>query len=212
MNALLKQLKGISKNALFPRLPRQLRARILMYSLYTPVLRAVLPCTHVKITIFRGALKLTCFGVLVSACTITQQALPDPIPVFSHSTPIRQLLPSVLSQKHIQPTVVYFANDSHDITPYAKKNLVEFVDRLVDAKTWPSIVIEGHTDSNDSEIYNMNLSEQRTQRVKETLTQFGYPGDQMIETAKGEVQPVASNATASGRQLNRRVVVKPYQE
>lgn len=45
----------ISKNALFPRLLRQLRARILMYSVYTAVLCAVLPCTHEKITIFRDA-------------------------------------------------------------------------------------------------------------------------------------------------------------
>jgi hypothetical protein len=41
-----------TKNALFPRLLRQLRARILMYSEYTAALRAVLPCTHEKITIF----------------------------------------------------------------------------------------------------------------------------------------------------------------
>lgn len=160
-------------------------------------------------------LKLTCFGVLVSACSTTQQALPDPISVFSHSTPIRQVLPSVLLQKHFQPTVVYFANDSYDITPHAKKNLVEFVDQYVDQladTTWPSIVIEGHTDSKDSEAYNMNLSKQRTQSVKETLAQFGYSGDQMIEISKGEIQPVASNATESGRQLNRRVVVKPYLE
>ena len=156
-------------------------------------------------------LKLTCFGVLVSACTTMQQSLPDPIPVFSHSTPIRQVLPSVLLQKHIQPTVVYFANDSYDITPNAKKNLVEFLDQIADTSL-PSIVIEGHTDSNDSEAYNMNLSKQRTQSVKETLAQFGYSGDQMFEIAKGEIQPIASNATESGRQLNRRVVVKPYLE
>ena len=41
-------LKGTSKNALFPRLPRQLRVgmptqSILMYDIYTAVLRAVLP-------------------------------------------------------------------------------------------------------------------------------------------------------------------------
>ena len=156
-------------------------------------------------------LKLTCFGALVSGCSTTHHVLPDPIPAFSHSTPIRQVLPSVLSQKHILPTVVYFANNSYDLTPNAKKNLIEFLDQLTDT-TWPPIVIEGHTDSNDSEIYNMNLSKQRTQSVKETLTQFGYRGDQMIEAAKGEIQPVANNATASGRQLNRRVVVKPYLE
>lgn len=49
--------KGTTKNALFLRLLRQLCARILMYPIYTAVLRAVLPCTHRKITIFRGAHK-----------------------------------------------------------------------------------------------------------------------------------------------------------
>ncbi len=51
-----RELKGISTNALFPRLRRQRRARILRYDLYTAVLRAVLPCTHETMTIFRGAL------------------------------------------------------------------------------------------------------------------------------------------------------------
>ncbi len=48
-------LEGASKNALFPRLRRQLRARILRYHLYTVVVRAVLPRTHEKMTIVRGA-------------------------------------------------------------------------------------------------------------------------------------------------------------
>ncbi len=49
--------KSTSKHALFPRLRRQRRARILRYDLCTAVARAVLPCTHETITIFRGALE-----------------------------------------------------------------------------------------------------------------------------------------------------------
>lgn len=45
---------GITKNALFPRLLHRLRAQILMYISYTPVLCAVPSCTNEKITIFRG--------------------------------------------------------------------------------------------------------------------------------------------------------------
>ncbi len=48
--------QSTSNNALFPRLRRQRRARILRYHLYTAVVRAVLPCTHETMTIFRGAL------------------------------------------------------------------------------------------------------------------------------------------------------------
>ena len=45
---------GISINCLFPRLRRQLRTRILMYDLYTPVLRAVFPCTYVQDVRYAG--------------------------------------------------------------------------------------------------------------------------------------------------------------
>jgi hypothetical protein len=67
IDRLLDQLKGACKYALFPRWPRQFRAQILMYRLYPAVLdsdlllrssdcfhavvRAVLPCSHEKITI-----------------------------------------------------------------------------------------------------------------------------------------------------------------
>jgi outer membrane protein OmpA-like peptidoglycan-associated protein len=161
-------------------------------------------------------LQLSCFGVLVSACTIPQQALLGPVPIFSHSTSTREIqssAPLLLStmQKQFQPVVVYFASDSHEITPDAKKDLTQFINRL-NHTILPAIVIEGHTDANDSEDYNLNLAKQRVMSVKETLIQSGYPDGQVIEIAKGEVQPIASNATASGRQLNRRVVVKPYQE
>ena len=52
-----KLIKGTSKNAFFPRLLRQRRTRILIYAMYTAVLRAALPCTHAKNAVFRGALK-----------------------------------------------------------------------------------------------------------------------------------------------------------
>lgn len=132
------------------------------------------------------------------------------IPTFSHSTPIREVQSGAPLLKRIQPAVVYFANDSHDITLNAKKNLTEFLNQLADT-AWPSIVIEGHTDANNSEVYNLNLSSRRTKNIKKTLIRLGYPAHQMIEIAKGEIQPIASNATASGRQLNRRVVIRLYQ-
>jgi outer membrane protein OmpA-like peptidoglycan-associated protein len=154
---------------------------------------------------------LICFGVLVSACTIPQPTPLKPILIFSHSSPIRVVQSNPPLQRRIQSAVVYFANDSHEVSPSAKKVLAEFLDQFTDPN-WPPIVLEGHTDSNNSEVYNVNLSKQRTFSVKGTLTQSGYPVDQIIEVAKGEFQPIASNASPSGLKLNRRVVVKPYQE
>ena len=154
---------------------------------------------------------LICFGVLVSACTIPQPIPLKPIPMFSHSSPMRVVQSNPPLQRRIQSAVVHFANDSHEVPPGAKKALVEFLDQFI-APNWSPIVLEGDTDSNDSEVYNVNLSKQRTLSVKDTLTQSGYPGGQIIEVAKGEFQPIASNASASSLRLNRRVVVKPYQE
>ena len=51
------RLKGTSINAPFPRLLSQRRARILMYPIVTPVLRAVHPGTHKKLTVYRDSLK-----------------------------------------------------------------------------------------------------------------------------------------------------------
>jgi len=62
-----KKLKGISNNCLFAQLWRQLRARILIYPLYTAVLRAVLPDTRRKILIFRRVLNIGGAGKLQSS-------------------------------------------------------------------------------------------------------------------------------------------------
>ena len=48
---------GHLEKCVFPRLLRQCRNRILVYARYTAVLRATIPCTYVKTTIFRSARK-----------------------------------------------------------------------------------------------------------------------------------------------------------
>jgi outer membrane protein OmpA-like peptidoglycan-associated protein len=74
-------------------------------------------------------------------------------------------------------------------------------------RTWLSIVIEGHTDSHASQDYNMKLAYRRTNSVKAALIRVGFPEELIVELPKGESQPVASNETSVGRQLNRRVKV-----
>ena len=71
--------KGTSKNSLFPRLRRQLRARTLVHPLYTAVLRAALPCTDEEIRIFRAALKTAIRVVRIATCCDTQPCCPKKI-------------------------------------------------------------------------------------------------------------------------------------
>jgi outer membrane protein OmpA-like peptidoglycan-associated protein len=74
-------------------------------------------------------------------------------------------------------------------------------------KNYPErrVLIEGFTDSQGSDSFNLDLSRRRADAVKQQLQAFGIP-DQRVETrAYGEAYPVADNESAAGRQQNRRV-------
>ena len=69
------------------------------------------------------------------------------------------------------------------------------------------ILIEGHTDSTGSDEYNMDLSLRRANSVSTALTAQQVIPTRMTIQGYGETQPIADNATSSGRQLNRRVEI-----
>ena len=69
-----------------------------------------------------------------------------------------------------------------------------------------STVVEGHTDSVGSEQYNQGLSERRANAVRDVLVnQYGIDSGRVAAVGYGEARPVADNATAEGRAVNRRV-------
>ena len=70
-----------------------------------------------------------------------------------------------------------------------------------------TIVVEGHADSTGSASYNQRLSERRASSVGNYLENLGVRGSRIDAIGYGESQPRASNNTASGRQLNRRVEI-----
>ena len=68
------------------------------------------------------------------------------------------------------------------------------------------VVMEGHTDSRDSDAYNQKLSERRAKTIADMLIEkFGINSTRVSSRGYGESQPVASNDTDEGRQRNRRV-------
>jgi len=71
-------------------------------------------------------------------------------------------------------------------------------------------VIVGHTDNVGSDSFNQNLSEQRASAVSNYLSMNGISRARLRTVGMGETQPVASNATAEGRQQNRRVEIAIY--
>jgi outer membrane protein OmpA-like peptidoglycan-associated protein len=76
------------------------------------------------------------------------------------------------------------------------------------------VVIEGHTDSTGSENLNRKLSQKRAESVRQYFIHNGVlPAGKMTSQGYGSSRPLASNATARGRAVNRRidVVIKPAQ-
>lgn len=102
--------------------------------------------------------------------------------------------------------LIEFDVDKTFIKPIYRDKIKEVADFM---ETHPNstAVIEGHTDSTASEAYNMDLSRRRAESVRDYLVNnFGIASEKLTLEWFGESRPVASNATAEGRQRNRRVV------
>lgn len=104
------------------------------------------------------------------------------------------------------PSGVTFAFDSSNLTPAATSALNDVANVLVQ---YPDtrVNIAGHTDSTGDASYNQGLSERRARSVGNYLIQAGVSGSRLNMVGYGENQPVASNATESGRAQNRRVEI-----
>ncbi len=110
-----------------------------------------------------------------------------------------------LSTERVNLNVQFEYNSDKVVTDYMSE-----VQKLADfMSAYPSstAVIEGHTDSTGSDVYNQNLSQRRVNEVVRLLsTNFNIAADRLSAIGYGETQPIASNDTAEGRAQNRRVV------
>ena len=70
-----------------------------------------------------------------------------------------------------------------------------------------SVVVAGHTDDTGNTRYNEELAKARANSVSAYLASRGIPSVQIDVRSFGATKPIATNATAAGRQLNRRVEV-----
>jgi outer membrane protein OmpA-like peptidoglycan-associated protein len=68
-----------------------------------------------------------------------------------------------------------------------------------------SVRIEGHTDSQGSDKFNLALSQRRAESVRAYLIGKGIEQDRMVAKGFGERAPIADNRTSDGRAQNRRV-------
>lgn len=78
---------------------------------------------------------------------------------------------------------------------------------LLTANPALSVTLEGHTDSTNTDAFNLDLSNRRAAAVVKWLVAHGAKAGQLTSKGFGRTKPVADNATAQGRALNRRVEV-----
>ena len=99
---------------------------------------------------------------------------------------------------------VLFQIGKYELKPEARERLAKVSGILL---AYPSlrVAIEGHTDSVGSDDYNQRLSEMRAEAVRDYFVQQGVSASSITAQGFGKTQPIADNATADGRQRNRRV-------
>jgi len=106
-------------------------------------------------------------------------------------------------------TGLLFSSGSSTLTSTSSYNIQKLAN-ILNKYSETDIVVEGHTDSQGSETYNQQLSEKRAESVSSLLRAYSVSNSRISTIGYGETRPVASNETASGRKLNRRVEVLIY--
>ncbi|QNH61914.1 OmpA family protein [Hymenobacter sediminicola] len=103
---------------------------------------------------------------------------------------------------------VLFDTDKAEIKPTATRALSEIAASVGRRYGKSQVRVMGFADSRGDKSYNRELSAKRAEAVKKWLSQNGGMGDARVSIEPmGETAPVASNATAEGRQQNRRVEI-----
>jgi outer membrane protein OmpA-like peptidoglycan-associated protein len=92
------------------------------------------------------------------------------------------------------------------LKPGARRS-IERIAQVLERHPERSIIVEGFTDSTGDAGFNQRLSEERAESVKQALIDAGVAPGRILTRGYGEAFPVASNDTAAGRQLNRRVQI-----
>jgi len=105
---------------------------------------------------------------------------------------------------------IFFATASYELNPVSFHLLDSFATKLIAADI-DSMVVEGHTDSIGKLAYNETLSLNRANSVKNYLAgKVANLDSSTITRGYAYLRPFATNRTAEGRQMNRRVEIYLY--
>jgi outer membrane protein OmpA-like peptidoglycan-associated protein len=104
--------------------------------------------------------------------------------------------------------MINFVSGSSKLTSNSKAALKEAASiMLSDPFNKLMFHIHGHTDNVGSDEFNLKLSRERAESVRQELIKDGVPASRMSSEGFGESKPIATNDTADGRALNRRTEI-----
>jgi outer membrane protein OmpA-like peptidoglycan-associated protein len=103
------------------------------------------------------------------------------------------------------PETALFAVDDSRVLPASLPTLERAAQVL--KRSMRPILIEGHTDNDGTLAYNQELSEARADAVAKALIARGVPAQRISIKGMAYLRPIASNDTAQGRAMNRRVEI-----
>lgn len=98
---------------------------------------------------------------------------------------------------------ILFVTGSYKLAASSNKGLNDVVKIMMDNPEM-KLAIDGHTDHVGSEEMNQTLSDNRAAAVKAYIVKKGVDESRITATGHGELEPIADNNTAAGRQKNRR--------
>lgn len=131
---------------------------------------------------------------------------PDqPGPADNFGCPV--LKPEILKKAELVAANLMFQTNSAKLTKNSFPAVRELADSLK-ANPDLNLLIEGYTDNQGGTAFNLKLSENRANQVKQELILLGISENRLEARGFGESQPIAPNNTPAGRAQNRRVVFK----
>ena len=106
---------------------------------------------------------------------------------------------------------VLFATGKAEVSSGGQRSIDKLADFL---KAYPrrNVLIEGHTDNTGDQDFNIKLSQQRADTVRDRLVEKGVAAQRILTKGYGAKFPVVDNDTTGGRQQNRRVEVVILEE
>ncbi|HKF22510.1 MAG TPA: phosphate ABC transporter substrate-binding/OmpA family protein [Candidatus Angelobacter sp.] len=122
-----------------------------------------------------------------------------------YKAPAKGAVPLATQHRSIyfEPNSAHMSLDSRAVVDEIGGQMRAYENTVVD--------IEGNTDSTGQRTYNMQLSRQRADAVRDYLMEkYGFPGSRLRTVGNGPDKPLDNNATAEGREKNRRTDIKLY--